>query len=286
CKTPYTRREWRSLSREEKKEYIEAVQCLRRLPSRLGLNQSLYHDFPYVHSRTGNDAHGKAAFLAWHRYFLHIYEKALRNQCGYPGHLTYWDWSLDWEDITKAPIWDPVIGFGGNGNESDAESIHGHCVTDGPFARLEVLYVEQIPYPHCLSRDFARGDNLTRFSLVVMPAALEELLNIPDYATFNLAVENVPHLSIPRGVHGDFATVTAPGDPVFFLHHTQLDRLWWKWQQIEPQEQLTEYSGEAAYVDDSKDATLDDLIPLGGLAPDVRVRDIIDTESGLLCYRY
>lgn len=60
----------------------------------------------------------------------------------------YWDWSLDWEDITKAPIWDPVIGFGGNGNESDAESIHGHCVTDGPFARLEVLYVEQIPYSH------------------------------------------------------------------------------------------------------------------------------------------
>lgn len=44
-----------------------------------------------------------------------------------------------------------------------------------------------------------------------MPAALEELLNIPDYAIFNLAVENVPHLSIPRGVHGDFATVTAPG---------------------------------------------------------------------------
>lgn len=49
---------------------------------------------------------------------------------------------------------------------------------------------------------------------------------------------------------------------------------------------MTEYLGEAAYVDDSKDATLDDLIILGGLAPDVRVRDIIDTESVLLCYRY
>lgn len=73
---------------------------------------------------------------------------------------------------------------------------------------------------------------------------------------------------------------------MFSLHHTQLDRLWWKWQQIEPQKQLTEYLGEAAYVDDSKDATLDDLIILGGLAPDVRVRDIIDTESVLLCYRY
>ena len=55
CKDPPIRLEWRSLSRAEKKNYIEAVQCLRTTPSRLGLNQSLYDDFPWTHSRVGGN---------------------------------------------------------------------------------------------------------------------------------------------------------------------------------------------------------------------------------------
>ena len=174
-----------------------------------------------------SQAHDTAAFLPWHRYFIHVYENALREQCAYSGHLTYvqdpgletriakhssryWDWSLDWEDVTHAPVWDTSLGFGGDGNGKDLESIHGHCVTDGPFARLKVLYVEKFPYPHCLSRGFATRDNLTRFSAALEPTALDELLRTPDYATFNLGVEDGPHLSIPRSIHGDFSTVTAP----------------------------------------------------------------------------
>ena len=122
----------------------------------------------------------------------------------------YWDWSLDWKDVTQAPVWDTILGFGGDGNDKDLESIHGHCVTDGPFARLKVLYVEKFPYPHCLSRGFALGDNLTRFSAALEPTALDELLRTPDYAAFNLGMEEGPHLSIPRSIHGDFSTVTAP----------------------------------------------------------------------------
>jgi hypothetical protein len=54
CKDPVTRHEWRSLGSDEKREYIAAVQCLKETPSRLGLNQSLYDDFPYIHSTVGN----------------------------------------------------------------------------------------------------------------------------------------------------------------------------------------------------------------------------------------
>ena len=108
CENPAIRHEWRSLSKREKGAYLQAVQCLRTTPSRLGLNQTLYDDFPYLHTRTGEDgmssfrrsqdskhdlsqstAHYTAAFLSWHRWFLHIYESALRQQCGYTGHLTY-----------------------------------------------------------------------------------------------------------------------------------------------------------------------------------------------------
>lgn len=54
CSEPATRREWRSLSKKQKIQYIEAVQCLSSLPSELGHDNSLYNDFPYTHSLKGN----------------------------------------------------------------------------------------------------------------------------------------------------------------------------------------------------------------------------------------
>lgn len=74
-------------------------------------------------------------------------------------------------------------------------------------------------------------------------------------------------------------------DPVFFLHHTQLDRLWWRWQQADPQQRLTEYLGRAAQ-NSTESASLEDVLPMGNLAPDVQVSEIMATESELLCYRY
>ena len=55
CQSPSVRREWRTLSVQEKQAYLDAVSCLRARPSRLGLNQSLYEDFPYFHTRKGEE---------------------------------------------------------------------------------------------------------------------------------------------------------------------------------------------------------------------------------------
>lgn len=114
CKEPTLRREWRSFDRSEKENYIQAVICLKTIPSQLNLNQTLYDDFPWIHKHFGEycmpihkifavvgscrmltrflesfEAHDAAPFLAWHRYFIHIYEQTLRNQCQYTGHLAY-----------------------------------------------------------------------------------------------------------------------------------------------------------------------------------------------------
>ena len=53
CQEHVLRREWRSLSTQEKQSYIESVQCLKRRPSILGLNHSLHDDFPWVHKFFG-----------------------------------------------------------------------------------------------------------------------------------------------------------------------------------------------------------------------------------------
>ena len=209
CKIPPLRQEWRSLSQNSKASYIRAVQCLKTLPSALGLNQTLYDDFPWVHKQHGEYSHNAAPFLAWHRYFIHTYEQSLQRECGYEGQLTYWDWTLDWENITTSPVWDLEYGFGGSGNTSMRPAVFdAYCVTDGPFAWLEVPYFEDIYRPHCLLRGF--DETLVDFRDALRPEALQELLMIEDYDSFNLGLENGPHIAIPKSIHGDFSLHTAP----------------------------------------------------------------------------
>ena len=50
CTTPQQRLEWRALSDDVKKEYIDSVLCLKTKPSQLGLSTSRYDDFPYIHT--------------------------------------------------------------------------------------------------------------------------------------------------------------------------------------------------------------------------------------------
>lgn len=85
CSRPAIRREWRTLGRSDRNAYIAAVQCLSTQPSKVHTNGSLYDDFPRVHQATAPTAHKAAPFLPWHRYFVHAYETALKEQCGYAG---------------------------------------------------------------------------------------------------------------------------------------------------------------------------------------------------------
>lgn len=94
--------------------------------------------------------------------------------------------------------------------------------------------------------------------------------------------ECVCHLHLGKWVWLTFSYIV---DPLFFLHHAQLDRLWWMWQQRDLPRRLTEYYGPTG-MNSSEKATLQDILSLGGLVDDVLVADIMDTEGGYLCYRY
>ena len=213
CVGPSIRREWRSSSDCEKQEYISAVQRLRNVPSRSNASQSLFDDFPYVHTLVGAYSHAAAAFSSWHRAFLHTYERALQADCGYSGTLAYWDWTLDWHNLTAAPVWSQTSGFGGDGdrNETNDEPIRGgYCVSHGPFAQLQVLYYGPWYRPHCLSWGFEHGHRLEVDGSRVKPEAIESLMKLNEYEDFNLQLKDGPHLAIPRVVNGDFALFTAP----------------------------------------------------------------------------
>jgi tyrosinase len=73
-------------------------------------------------------------------------------------------------------------------------------------------------------------------------------------------------------------------DPVFFLHHTQLDRLWWHWQSISPGRNQ-DYKGPASQGSHEL-ANINDELDVGQLAPVVKVSEVLDPAFGSLCYGY
>lgn len=113
--------------------------------------------------------------------------------------------------MTKSPILDDTNGFGGNGNASIKEPfLDGYCMTEGPFSRLEMPYIGADYKPHCLSRGFPSPEKLARLGQELRPEALEQVLRLPDYESFNLGLEKGPHLAVPKIIRGDFQYFTAP----------------------------------------------------------------------------
>jgi tyrosinase len=125
------------------------------------------------------------------------------------------------------------------------------------------------------------------------------------YFDFLLALEAGPHNAMPNGVCGDFYSFDAPAgkflvslvsclpavvlrltnaDPVFYLHHVQLDRLWWLWQQEQPSRTM-EYNGRTSGHSQAQ-ASLNDTLPMHGLAREPRVEEVMDAQGVLLCYEY
>ncbi|KAJ8070717.1 hypothetical protein OCU04_001088 [Sclerotinia nivalis] len=299
---PAVRHEWRDLNQGEQANYIDAVECLSTHASVSNLKGTWHDDFSRIHRHIGLTTHFSAAFLAWHRYFIHVYETVLKKQCNYHGNLPYespslplpradkicryWDWSLDSSDLYASPVWDNTTGFGGNSNITLPPTLnYGRCVDSGPFADLVVQYEDGYTLPHCLTRAFAEEGFHGYSSSDVQNTTLEAILNIVDYEDFYEAVESGPHDTIPNMVRGDFWILTAPNDPIFFLHHANLDRLWWLWQQRNLTVRLSEYTGPARNGS-AEEASLTNVLPMVGFAGDTKVADAIDTSKGLLCYSY
>ncbi|KAM0268960.1 hypothetical protein ACHAPA_004560 [Fusarium lateritium] len=302
CMDPVKRKEWRELNTTEKHDYINAVICLTEKESLFEPGSSRYDDFAYMHVFEGTVTHYAAAFLPWHRYFIHTFEKALIEECELHGSLPYWDWASDAHDLATSPVFDSNGGFGGNGSSASSaqpELFGGYCVMDGPFANATRHWqsksnghgFEILRNPHCLSRGFQSGEKKLKLEDRVTIAAINSVLTIPAYEEFVDALEVQAHNSTPQFVQGDFYGLTAPNDPVFYLHHAQVDRLWWLWQQQDAKTRTNNYQGPVKNIrvhanESLTGSSLEDVISLGNLSKPVRVRDAMTTESQVLCYRY
>ncbi|KAI0477569.1 hypothetical protein GGR56DRAFT_673936 [Xylariaceae sp. FL0804] len=309
CTSPVQRKNYTSLSNDEKLAWIKAEQCLTTHDAVFGLFDAattLWDEQQFNHLTQSNFIHGVGQFLPWHRYYMTLHEKLLQTYCGYEGGMPYWDEQADAENITQSAIWDDVYGIGGDGASNNS-----NIVTSGPFAYME-LHVGANADNSVVPKDAGtyylnRSISVTTFQNAEQQY-VDECLAIDNYTDVWSCYGQSPHSAGHAGTGGTMQDpVLSPGDPVFFLHHTNLDRLWWQWQSANLTARLTDMGGNnvpsdefnaannwdapgANWTDYSGDpgnvTTLDHVLTMFGMLPNVTVGDVMDIGGDVICAEY
>ncbi|KAM7219489.1 hypothetical protein V8F06_005044 [Rhypophila decipiens] len=240
CVSPRVRKSWHTLSTAERQAYIDAELCLMSKPGTLGLRgaRSKFDEFQAVHVSQAEIAHFVGQFFPFHRLYVWAHEEALRKECGYTGAQPYWDETVDAGAFSKSILFSETPGFGGNGVRNGSLA----CIQTGPFASYKNPIGPGYKLAdHCIGRWIS--DMAT---LGASQATVNTCLAKTNYLDFWACVESStgPHGAGHGGVGADMTNpVSSPGDPIFYLHHTWLDRIWAKWQAQNPELRLKEIGG-------------------------------------------
>ncbi|MGI5127966.1 tyrosinase family protein [Pseudonocardia sp. CA-107938] len=204
-----------------------------------------------------NAAHQGPVFLPWHRLMLMLLEANIARVLGRPEFgLPYWDWAHDGElppdAQPEADLWTDPDGIGGDGDGNGE-------VQDGKFGagtafrvavvsdRAGNLFAVDRPLRRRLRS--VRPQSTQRWRLPTK-AAVGATLNATRYdgdpwdsdsrtSGFRNGVEGWQQsLAGPPNLHnlvhvwigGDMGPATSPNDPVFYLNHCNVDRIWAAWQ--------------------------------------------------------
>ncbi|KAH8586962.1 hypothetical protein B0O99DRAFT_694994 [Bisporella sp. PMI_857] len=308
CTNPAVRKEWRELTDAERVEYLRAAVCLRGLPKEkypdVDVVTTRLDDLVYTHFTLNSQIHFVANFLPWHRWYVKLHEDLLRTECGFNGTQPYWDWSIDAdaENTPNSPLFDPVTGFGGDGKRTSSDELgFQRCVVDGPFANTNLTLGMGWPYVndnsnrlHCFTREFngGMGTDANGNSIIgdMQAGAYNSRVMNTIYAFDNFPamvgmLEGLPHAQIHSIIFGDMGPATSPNEPLFFLHHSNIDRAWAKWQGRNAT-RLADYAGFQD-ADKTIPASITDTMPVMELSDNEPiVKDYMDTQAGPLCYTY
>ncbi|KAK3690550.1 hypothetical protein B0T22DRAFT_499870 [Podospora appendiculata] len=288
-------REYGSLSKQERLAYVNAVKCLQSLPPRTPASvapgsKSRFDDFTVTHIQQTLSIHYSGIFQPWHRWFVYQYEKALCDECGYTGYQPYWDWPkyaaapqdspiFNGEYIPHAgPVIEPPASIGGGQIQLPA-GVGGVLVATGPFVNMTVN----------LGPCDLGGAMNTRCANYY--TTVFNLLLTPNVDKFRLVSEGVPYM-VEIGPHGGIHYTlggdpggdlfTSPGDPAFWVHHGQIDRMW-RYTNLG--------SGNYAHITWANEPAsnftkLSDVIDMGYAGESTTIANVMSTTSGDFCYFY
>jgi Common central domain of tyrosinase/Polyphenol oxidase middle domain len=183
--------------------------------------------------------HGTLLFFAWHRGYLYYFERILRKASGDDTFtLPYWDWTTS--PTVPIAYRDPA--------DSTNSLFHERDINDGSI----------------IPPQFVVDD-------------LNTALVQTDFGNFSPSLEDSPHGQVHVTVGGDMGSVpTSARDPIFWLHHCNIDRLWNRW--------LNRNDGRMNPTDSSWLNVQYSYADENGQTVTVRVSDIVN--SATLGYRY
>lgn len=261
-----TRKNILRMPREERDLFVNAVLALK---NRENINGKYYDEMVKVHMDSMNSHHWSAhgnALLPWHRLYVYHFESLLRAQPGFRNvTVPYWDWT-ETAEKDVLPFTDDFMG-GGGVREEEGDNSLAPAVFSGPFAyrngrwntvRLPSLIDPEPPIPALerLIEELLFGRSLNE------PTELQRVLAIdryvaPDGGGFGAQVNIGPglHNAVHNGIGGDMGSDGSPNDPIFWLHHCMLDKVWADWQGRYPD--VPHYE-----KDDSQDHPTDPNAPL------------------------
>jgi hypothetical protein len=251
-----------TLTPAEKTAFVNAVIALKNsVPSQMGLTNR-YDDYVQVHMNammaSPGWAHQAPAFLPWHREFLRHFELDLQK-IDPTVTIPYWDWTVDQDPtLPSSPFTADFMGGDGTGADNR--------VTTGQFAEAAGKWKLNVTTGS--TNQFSR-DNTTYLRrhfhaaaplgvpTLPSPAELDVALNKTVYdvspynsgspdglrnflegwiATGGAANDQPPqnHNRVHVWVDGNMLPMTSPNDPIFWLNHCNIDRLWAVWQAMHP----------------------------------------------------
>ena len=147
--------------------------------------------------------HGNMQFLPWHRMYLKYFERVMRKASGDPNFaLPYWDYYDD-------------VNAGGN-------ILLPKVVRNGAAAWM----IDKFRTP---------GLNASNTAIDKDTGSAEQAFDFTGFSNFSSTLEGQPHGAMHCGTGWDcqapdIGRVPMAGwDPVFYMHHANIDRLWQCW---------------------------------------------------------
>lgn len=170
------------------------------------------------------NGHGKPTFLHWHRAYLYRFELALRAT-GHDVMLAWWDW---YDDPTVPTAYSDPTDAAGNTNPLYSVHINDLAIQQALAGQADPDAAQLAGTP-----DTFRDPGLQGTQMPTRPI-IDAVLALDSFADFTDQLESW-HGQVHVWTGGHMTNVPlAAYDPIFWAHHTMIDRLWRLWQLRHP----------------------------------------------------
>jgi tyrosinase len=196
-------------------DYAQAVAAMHALQTTNPTSPLTWRNQALTHIRFC--PHRRPDFFAWHRLYIRRFEAICGQLIGKPDFaLAYWNWSANRGRIPDRFYTDARLNPARLNDPSNASAPNWR---NGQRV--------QTRGPRALPR--GRGLADTNGASAFRPQAIEALMRF-GFTDLQSQLEGSPHSVAHTRVGGHMTSGMSPLDPIFWLHHANVDRIWAEWQ--------------------------------------------------------